>query len=214
MKNLIIVGAGGFGREVLQWARDVRLDQPPWQIKGFLDDASSRLQAKLASGCPVLGPLDDYAITPDDFFVCGIGSPRLKKTCVERLQARGGRFVSLIHPAAVVGKSVRLGEGCVICPNAVLTADIELGAFVMVNCCSTVGHDARIGNWTTLSAHCDATGGVELGEGVFMGSHASVIPGIKIGDWAVIGAGSTAFWNVPASVTVVGVPAQRIVTRE
>ena len=107
-----------------------------------------------------------------------------------------------------------MGTGCVICPGAVLTTDIRLGDFVMVNVCSSIGHDVRVGDWTTLSAHCDVTGGVEVGRGVFLGSHASVIPGKKVGDWAVIGAGSTAFWNVPASATIVGVPAEKIMTRD
>lgn len=214
MQNLIIVGAGGFGREVLQWCQDAGFDHGEWRIKGFLDDNPSALDAATAGRHAILGSVDDYAIVPDDRFVCAIGMPRVKKACVERLLARGARFVSVIHPSAVVGRTVHLGQGCVICPQTILTANIQLGDFVMVNLCSSVGHDACIGRWTTLSPHCDVTGGVEVGEGVFMGTHAALIPGIRVGDWAVVGAGSTAFRDVPAGATVVGVPAQRLLTRD
>lgn len=207
MKKLIIVGAGGYGREVMQWAQDAGYDCGEWRIEGFLDDNPDVLGGFPGIGKPILGGIGNYPIGPYDYFACGLGLPKIKKACVEKLLARGARFVSVVHPSAAVGRNVRLGTGCVICPGAVLTVDIELGDFVLMNCQSTVGHDARLGRWCTVSGHGEVTGHVELGEGVMLGSHAAIIPGVKIGDWAVIGAGAVAFRTVPPGVTVVGVPA-------
>ena len=108
----------------------------------------------------------------------------------------------------MVGERVRLGVGVVLCPGAIVSADVELGDFAMVNLQSTVGHDARIGSWSTLSAHCDVTGRVQVADRVFMGSRVSVIPGRKVGARAVLGAGAVVIADVPAGVTVVGNPAR------
>jgi serine acetyltransferase len=90
----------------------------------------------------------------------------------------------------------------------VVSVDVDLGDFVMINLNSTVGHDAKIGAWTTLSAHCDVTGFVEVGPRVFMGSRVSIIPTKKIGEGATLGAGSVIIRDVPPRVTMIGNPAR------
>jgi len=209
VKRLIIVGAGGFGREVLQWAIDAGYDCGEWRIRGFLDDDPRALAAFPQVQLPIISGIAACAPRPDDFYACGLGLPALKRTCISRVLANGGRFITIVHPTAQLGANARIGCGCVICPGAVLTCDVRLGDFVTVNCQATVGHDARIGTWSTLNGHCDVTGRVHLGEGVLMGSHASVIPGVCVGDWAVIGAGSVAMFQVRPHTTVIGVPARR-----
>jgi acetyltransferase-like isoleucine patch superfamily enzyme len=103
---------------------------------------------------------------------------------------------------------VKLGKGVVICPGAVLSTDIFLGDFAMVNLNSTMGHDASLGAWSTLSAHCDLTGHVKVADRVFMGSRATVIPGKKVGARSIVGAGAVVVADVPPGVTVVGNPAR------
>ena len=206
MKDLYIVGAGGFGREVYTWlhAMDASSD---WRFSGFLDDNATALGG-LNYDKGVVAPISDFAVEPSQVFVCGIGGVSAKIKLCQPLIDQGARFLTIVHPTAVIGRNVQLGQGVVLCPGAILTCDIKIGAMTMINCCSSVGHDATIGDWCTISAHCDLTGHTKLGRGVFMGSGAKVVPGKSIGDDALIGAGSVVIQSVAAGQQVFGNPAR------
>jgi sugar O-acyltransferase (sialic acid O-acetyltransferase NeuD family) len=209
MKRVYIVGAGGFGREVLQWAGDHPDCGVLWRVAGFLDDNPDAL-AGFGRVVAVVGPIVGHVPDPDALYLCGIGQPAPKRAICGVLAAAGARFLTLIHPRVYTGTRVELGEGCVICPGAVLSCDIRLGRFVTVNLNATVGHDAVIGDFTTLSAHCDVTGFVSIGEEVFMGSRSGVVPGKKIGSGAHVGAGSTVITDIHEGARVFGVPARSV----
>jgi sugar O-acyltransferase (sialic acid O-acetyltransferase NeuD family) len=206
MKKLFIVGAGGFGRELAAWINHLAPSDRNWVWQGFLDDNVDALN--LFGSFASVAPLAAHRVSSDNVYLCGIGSPAVKKKLIEPLLKQGAVFTNFIHPRATIGERVKLGQGVVICPECVLSCDIELGDFTVVNLRSTIGHDVKVGSWSTLSAQCDLTGGVELGTSVFLGSRVSVIPGKKIGDGATVGAGSTVMTNVPSHVTVVGNPAR------
>lgn len=213
MKNIVIAGAGGFGREVYCWIKNCSEHAQNYNIVGFIDD---NLQALNHLNYPleVISTIQDYNSKENEYVVVAIGDPNSKRRVVEYLLSKSTRFETIIHPTAVIGQNVRIGHGTILCPNSILTCDISLGNFVIVNCTSGVGHDATIGNYSTLSAHVDITGHVHIGERVLIGSHATVLPNVKVQDDAVIGSGSVVVRNVKKHTTVFGNPAKVISVKE
>lgn len=205
--RLIIVGGGGFGREMLSWAADCHgagllpmpagvIDDDPRILDGY------QLQARH------LGGISDFQPADTDQLLIAIGDPATKKRVCEQLRGRGGRFATMVHPSAVVAGSAQIGEGVVLCPLSLVSADAKVGRLVIVNVLSSVGHDVIVGDYSTLSAHVDLTGFVALGDEVMVGSGATVVPQVKIGAGATIGAGSTVYRSVPAGATVYSQPAK------
>lgn len=216
IKKLVIMGAGGFGREVHAWLLDAirngkcePTSNTVWEIAGFVDDVSGALD-NFPGRPPILSKIADYEPCPDTYLVCAIANPVIKKELTIKLLAKGAKFFTLIHPSVVIGPNVEIGTGTVICPLTVLSTDLVVGDFVTINSACTIGHDSVIANYSTLSGHCDVTGGVKLCEGAFLGSHAVIIPRVTVGEYAVVGAGSVVIRKVAPGTTVFGVPAKRI----
>jgi len=209
MKNLIIIGAGGFGREVLCWALDVEPSQNEWRVGGFLDDNLAALDGYMLAH-QIIGAPSSYVPNGNDVFICAIGHPKTKIKVCRSLQDRGALFINLIHPTALVGRFNKLGCGCILCPRSCITTNVTLGDFVTLNANSGVGHDGIVDDGSTISAYCDITGFAKLGKRVFLGSHAVVLPGKVVGDDAIVGAGSVVVKNVKPGATVFGVPAKQI----
>jgi len=206
--RLLIAGAGGFGREVLQWALDIEALSPGWRVGGFLDSNPSALDRFGIPQYPILGDPLSYTPAETDVFVCALGDPVRKLAIARALLSKNARFATLVHPTAVVGARNQIGDGCILCPHAVVTTDAVLGRFVTLNLGATVGHDALLGDGCILNPHADVNGAVRLGEGVFMGTQAVALPGAVIGDYAKIGAGAVVLKSVENGMTVVGVPAR------
>ncbi|MBM3883666.1 MAG: transferase [Verrucomicrobia bacterium] len=207
--KLLIVGAGGLGREVLAWALARQEASGDWEVGGFLD-ANPRAIEGTGCGLPILGDPSGFRPSPDHRFVGAVGDPATRLGLCEELRRRGARFVSVIHPSALVGESSRVGEGAVICPGAIVSVNATIGDFVVLNMNATVGHDAVIGAGCTIGCHADVTGTVSLARGVLLGNHATVLPGVVVGDYAVVGAGSVVVRNVAARTTVIGVPGRTL----
>jgi sugar O-acyltransferase (sialic acid O-acetyltransferase NeuD family) len=198
--RIIIVGAGGFGREVLLWARDAWPDQAS-KIGGFLS-----ADAALPVPLPILGDPSDYAPEPGDGFVLAIGIPQVRRRVVSQIESRGGRFLTLIHPTAVVSPTASVGEGAVICPYAIVSDAVRLGRFTLMNYHSSLGHDASTGDYAVLSPYATLGGAAVVEEDVFLGMHASVGPGKRVGQRSKVSANSAALCDVPADSLIHGVP--------
>lgn len=207
LPQLVIVGAGGFGREILAWARQSLQFEREWTIKGFIDDNLDALEGK-NNPSAMLGTIKDYQPASDEVFICAMGIPVIKRRCSELLMSRGARFTRLVHRTAVLGDNVEMAEGVVLCPYTVVSANNRLGRGVAINLHSSVDHDASVDDWSQVNCHCDLTGAVQVGKEVFIGSSVSIIPGVKVGDGAYLGAGSVVLRDVPAGAKVFGVPAR------
>lgn len=207
MKNLIIIGAGGCGREVLQWAKDINKSEKRWNIKGFIDDDLNALEGKICD-ISVLSKINEYCIGSDDEFVCCIGSSNVRKIIVEKMKSKGAVFTTVIHPNALISDSCRLGEGVIVYPFALISDNAVIGDNCIINMYSSVAHDSVLGEYCTISAHCDITGMCRMGNRVFMGTSSHVVPGSKIGDDVYICAGSTVMTKVRSNVKVLGNPAK------
>jgi sugar O-acyltransferase (sialic acid O-acetyltransferase NeuD family) len=210
-QRLVVVGAGGFGREVA-WLADVL----GIAVVGFLDD---RTPDGPALPAPLLGDLPSAAsLAPsaaslwtqgEVAFVLAVGQPRVKRAALARLPAGLTLSAPLVHPTAVVA-GARVGAGSVIAPLAVVMVDSELGEHTLVNYGATVGHDVRMGSRCSVMPGARISGFVRMGDGVLVGANAVILDGITIGDDVSIGAGAVVTRDVLDGVTVVGVPAQPI----
>jgi len=212
MNKLIIVGAGGFGREVLQWALQSSAYNVHWEIAGFLDDDLSKLQG-FECAYPILGKIADWQPKVDERFVLAVGASKDKEKIATLLAKRNAVFVNIIHPSVVITATARLGKGVILCPGVVISNHTVIADHVSVNINSCIGHDAVIGEYTTINSLCDITGNVVVGKGVFIGSSVSVIPSCRVGDGAYLCAGSVVMNDIPQNTRVFGVPAKKFMIK-
>jgi sugar O-acyltransferase (sialic acid O-acetyltransferase NeuD family) len=229
MKQLIIIGAGGYGREVLTMAIDNPDNGVFWQVKGFLDNRRSLLDgfASRPESMPdaitftqqerdryrrdfaILGDPLTYTPAPDDVFLCALGSPADRRQYTAPILANGGEFIRLVHPNTAVSAFAAIGTGSIVGPYASLSPDSRVGRFASVSSYTALAHDVVVGDWTEIGGHCLIAGGVTIGEGVRIHPGAVLTPGVRIGDGATVAAGSVVFGDVPRGLTVLGNPARR-----
>lgn len=205
--RVVVVGGGGFGREVICYALHCQEAGTLPPMRGYIDDTGDVL-VKSGYDIPWLGSIADFTPRESDLLLLGLAAPAAKRKVAEMLLVRGGKFTQLIHPRACVAHTAKIGEGVIISPHAGLGVDSRTDRFVTVNTYAASGHDTIIGEFSTISAHVDITGYVQIGAGVFVGSNASILPKVKIGDGANVGAGSMVYRSVPAGCTVYAPPAK------
>lgn len=199
VRRVLVVGAGGFGREVRWWARDA---WGPGRVVGFLDADPSRGTADL----PVVGDPATHEPRDDEAFLLAIGIPHVRRRVAETLLGRGARFVTLVHPSAVVVPSARVAAGAIVCPGAIVSDAAEIGPCALLNYHASVAHDAAVGAYAVLSPYATLAGGARVGPDAFLGLHASVGPGRSVGAGSKVSANSCALVDVPPDSLVWGVP--------
>lgn len=205
MHNIIIIGAGGFGREVYYWSK-ATFSNAQFKLKGFISNNPKDLD-NFDIDATILGDENTYTIEEKDRFICAIGDDiDTKKRIVTHLKNKGATFINLLHPTAVVAKSAKIGEGVIICPFALVSSHVELQDFVLMNFYSSCGHDAKLGKYCVLSPYATVNGFSILEDEVFLGSHATVTARKKVGYRSKISANSVAMYDVPTHTLVYGVP--------
>ena len=209
MRDIIIVGASGHGREVLWLIREMINDGASYRVAGFVDD-NPALQGQEVVGVPVLGTLDDLEHQPEAALAMGIGLPTVKAKVMDRLRPFNRDWPPLIAPSARMSPRVEVGEGVTVCAGAVVTTEVRLEAFSLINIGVTLSHDVRVGTYSMVAPGASLAGEVKVGALTSIGTGASVIPRVTIGDGTTIGAGAVVIDDIPDGATAVGVPARRV----
>lgn len=218
VKDLVIIGAGGFGREVRWLIERINKEnrrhgrEESWHLAGFIDDDIEA--GTMMDGIPVLGGIS----WPENFSqeisaVCAIGNSLTRKAVVERIVKNARvQFPNLIDPSVMMSDTVILGKGNILCAGNILTVDIQIGDFTILNLDCTVGHDVRIGSYVTMYPSVNVSGSVSIGNCSEVGTGCHIIQGITIASETISGAGSVIIRDLPGRCTAVGNPARVIKT--
>lgn len=199
-KDIIVIGAGGFGREVLWTLERINEKEPLWNILGFADD-DPKLAGKHVEGYPVLGSIEqadrDY---PGAAVFIGLGDNALREKLYRRL--RGHDFPILVDPSADVAAASDIRHGTFIGPRAVVSVGTKIGKLVIVNARAGVGHDSTLGDFSQVSPGASLSGHTTIGDSAFIATNACTAPGVKIGNGAKIAAGTPVYSNVADGETL------------
>ncbi len=214
-KKLVIIGAGGFAREVRMLAADITAQpgaETGYEFVGYLvsDPASA---GPFDSAEEILGDFTWLTEHVDqwDCLAMGIGNAAPRLRVADELEAIHGPEVwpALVHPAAHFDKeSCRVGHGVQICANVIGTVNLVFEPFAMVNLSCTIGHEAVLKRACTLNPSVNISGGVTVGAGTLVGTGAQILQYLEIGDGSIVGAGALVTKSLPAGVTAVGMPAK------
>jgi len=210
MEKIVIIGAGGFGREVKTLIDQINERKNIYSVEGYYDD--NLKLGKQINGLPLLGTIGDLLRREDNISVAmGIGIPTIKEEVFKKLSLKKFNFPTLIHPNVFIGKDeVTIGKGCIICANNIITCNISIGDFVTLNLSCTTGHDTKISNFASFMPSVNISGEVIIGKAVYVGTGAKIINQLEISKNTIVGAGAVVTNSLPANCTAVGIPAKPI----
>ena len=210
MNDLVIFGAGGYGREVRQVVEDVNADRSTWNLLGFLDDDPANHGGALLD-LPVLGGAGWLEAHPAVAVVVAAGSPASRWKMLRALEPR--EHPVLVHPRAWIANHVTIGRGTVVLAGAAISTEVSIGEFVCLNKNCIAGHEGVVGDFVTVSPGASLSGRVHIGTGCDIGANSVVVQGVRVGEWSVVGAGGVVPRDLPPNVTAVGVPVKVIKER-
>ena len=208
---LVIVGAGGLGRETAALVSDINTARPTWDLLGFVDDRPGLHSVPLFD-LPVLGDVEWLCRQTDLAYVLAVGSSLTRARLGRRLAGHPLTAATLTHPTVALSPSVAVGAGTIIFRGVIVMLAVTLGTHVVLDVNTTVGHDSILGDYTTAHPGVHLSGDIRIGEAVELGAGSVVLPGVAIGNETVVGAGAVVTRPLPAHCTAVGVPARPLGT--
>lgn len=184
MKKLIIIGAGGYFRELYEYiSSDLKHGYlKSIAIKGVLDDKVPDSELPI----PYLGSIFDYKLCIDDIFIIAIGNVAQRKKIYESLKEIGASFFSYTHSTALISTSAKIGEGVIICPFTIINANATISDNVSINVNVSIGHEARVGKHSVISPYSALNGAASVDDMVFLGTRVTVFPKISVGKQVVV----------------------------
>lgn len=211
MKDIVIIGAGGLGREVAQLIKDINQDKKTWNMLGFIDETVEK-HGSAINDTSVLGSFDwiEKENKKNLWAVCALGNPRDKYSLLKKASAVNINYATLIHPDARINKYSEIGFDCIICCNTFISVNTKIGNHICINPGCGIGHDTVIEDYSSLYWNISLAGNVHIHEGCEIGSKATVLPKKNVGKWSVLGAGAVIINDIPDFCTAVGVPAKPI----
>lgn len=206
-RPLVIVGAGGFGRETIDTVRAINSGSPTWDVIGVIDDSPSELnlQRLRQLGVEYLGGVDQV---PDDAAVAlCVGSPAARAGLAARL-SHSVDFPSLIHPSTTSGSHFRHGRGLITLAGVSIGTNVEVSDHVHLNAHAVIGHDTRLLDFVSVNPNATVSGDCLVGAGTLIGASSTVLQQITVGEGSVVGAAACVVSDVAPRTTVKGVPAR------
>ena len=208
-KNILIIGAGGFGREIETYALEKYKGSKEWKVVGFLDDNPHAIEDK-KSNLKIISSIKEYKFRYNDFIILAIADPNIKKNIVNILSLKNVNFLTFIANNVILGIGVKVGTGSVICPGTIIPNNSSIEDFVTVNINCTIGHDTVIKPFTSLMPSVNIGGEATIGEFVFMGTNSNIAPRINVCKDAFIGMAANVISDITESGTYFGNPVRKM----
>jgi len=211
MKDLVIIGGGGFGREVKALVDEINEVEPTWNFLGYIDDNTEK---GTAEGDVILGNIDWFLAQENKpWAIISIANPPTREKVAARCEEAGVKFATLVHPTVrIKGNLCTIGEGSIICDGTVLAVNSHLGKHCIINMDCGIGHDTVLGDFVSIMSNSVIAGEVEIGKCCYFGLHNTVINQLKLAEYSTFGAGAVIVKNADVPGTYVGVPAKCIKT--
>ncbi|MDO4540022.1 MAG: acetyltransferase [Syntrophomonadaceae bacterium] len=209
--DLVVVGAGGLGREVVWLIREINAVKKTWSFIGLADDG---MQGKTVEGYPIVGTVSDIINQPArPHFVVAIADSQIRRQITQELLVQHFPLATLVHPQ-VNQSNNQIGEGSIVCAGTILTTNVNLGRSCIVNPGCFIGHDAVIQDYVSLMPGAHIAGETTVGTGCFLGIGSTVKNRVKLGDNGTYGAGAVVINHMPDDIVAVGVPAKVIKNKQ